>query len=154
MSTCQRFHRAEGQRRSTSLEPLLSQGLFRLIDVSAGVVETIRARNVRYVALSYMWGCSVADPTAAERRHHSQGLCGARTPDKHWTVNWSKVPETVKDAAALLRSMGERYLWVDALCIDQSDAVERQSIIAGMSAIYDKAILTIIAANGNRAEPG
>ena len=43
---------------------------------------------------------------------------------------------------------------VDAFCIDQSDATDKQIIVAAMSAIYSCAYLTIVAAAGEDAQAG
>ncbi|KAK4459670.1 HET-domain-containing protein [Cladorrhinum samala] len=74
-----------------------------------------------YVALSYVWGLE------------SGG-------------DW---PQTVQDAVELTAKMGETYLWVDRLCIDQSNAQEKQFLISKMDAIYEGAEFTIIAAAGD-----
>jgi hypothetical protein len=50
--------------------------------------------------------------------------------------------------------IGERYLWVDSLCIVQDDPQEKHGQIANMDAIYGNAILTINAAAGQDANAG
>lgn len=50
---------------------------------------------------------------------------------------------------SLVRSLGERYLWVDALCIVQDDEASKLQNIDRMAPIYPGAKLTIIAADGD-----
>lgn len=73
-----------------------------------------------YVALSYVWG----------------------PPSGQWT-------KTILDAVEVTKRMGEQYLWVDRLCINQSNLQEKQNLISRMDAIYDGAVFTIVAAAGD-----
>jgi len=50
--------------------------------------------------------------------------------------------------------MGERYLWVDALCIIQDDSMDKEWQIARMGSIYSSAVFTIVAACGVDADAG
>ena len=83
------------------------------------VVE-VRPWSERYVALSYVWG----------------------PPSGDW-------PQTILDAVKVTRRFGEQYLWVDRLCIDQSNLQEKQFLISKMDAIYNGAEFTIVAAAGD-----
>ena len=58
-------------------------------------------------------------------------------------------PRTVLDAVEVTKHLGEQYLWVDRLCIDQSNLQEKQFLISKMDAIYDGAEFTIVAAAGD-----
>lgn len=49
----------------------------------------------------------------------------------------------------LVQSIGERYLWFDALCIDQNDREHLRRQLEMMGAIYASAKLTIVAADGD-----
>ncbi|KAI0145680.1 heterokaryon incompatibility protein-domain-containing protein [Hypoxylon sp. NC0597] len=61
-----------------------------------------------------------------------------------------QVPEaaTVRDAIHVTRSLGLRYLWVDALCIKQDDEAEKATEISHMGQIYSGSVLNISAAAG------
>lgn len=50
--------------------------------------------------------------------------------------------------------MGERYLWIDALCILQENTHESREQIANMDAVYGSALFTIVAAQGSNATAG
>jgi len=53
--------------------------------------------------------------------------------------------QNILDAMRIVRSLGLRYLWVDALCIVQDDSSQKHRDIANMAKIYRNALLTIVA---------
>ncbi|KAE8444464.1 hypothetical protein EG329_000555 [Mollisiaceae sp. DMI_Dod_QoI] len=57
----------------------------------------------------------------------------------------SELPRTFRDAVAITRKLGYRYLWIDSLCIlqDSEDDWLRES--GKMAEVYSRAILTITA---------
>lgn len=66
-----------------------------------------------YTTLSYCWGPTTSQPplkTTKENVEH------------HYTnITFETLSTTYQDALSVTRSLGIRYLWVDALCIIQSD---------------------------------
>ncbi|PQE13222.1 Heterokaryon incompatibility protein [Rutstroemia sp. NJR-2017a BBW] len=111
-------------------EPI-QQG-FRVIDCTVDDPTLLGAQEqpwgIKYAALSYVWGTSSAD----------------REP-------W---PKTVLDAVAVTKELGLQYLWVDRLCINQSDDAEKAALISRMTTIYQEADITIVAAAGSGASYG
>ncbi|KAM7189313.1 Heterokaryon incompatibility protein (HET) domain containing protein [Naviculisporaceae sp. PSN 640] len=99
---------------------------FKVIDCTSATLEIreVSWGETPYVALSYVWGPS--------------------------TEKW---PPTIKDAAEVTRELGQRYLWVDRLCIDQDNVTEKMYLVQRMDRIYAGAELTIINAAGD-AETG
>ncbi|KAF1849782.1 uncharacterized protein K460DRAFT_275176, partial [Cucurbitaria berberidis CBS 394.84] len=93
--------------------------------------------NCRYVALSYVWG------KVEMLKHTCANSTFLRTPD---SLCKSDLPTTIRDAMSLVENMGEKYLWVDALCIIQDSLMMQQTQIAKMDQIYAKALFTIVAA--------
>ena len=103
----------------------------------------------RYLALSYVWGEStllsrrgVALKSNIERLGEEGGLAVL------------DLPRTIRDAIALTKELGERYLWVDALCIVQDDLEDVQRQTAAMDSVFSGAALTIAAAAGDDADHG
>jgi hypothetical protein len=91
-------------------------------------------QEMRWLALSYVWGSSAQTDDPAEYRE------GSHLP--------TKLPATIKDAISVTLQLGNRYLWVDEYCIDQSNDEHRFDQIKRMDQIYHGADLTIVAAAG------
>ena len=131
----------------SSLDMLLREGRFRVVDVTTNEIVTL-ACATRYVALSYVWGKSqdsyLATNHAAVQQFTSSTEYGQR-------LDLEEIPWTIRDGLDLVKSIDERYLWVDSLCISQHDAEDKAMIISEMSAIYGNAYLTIIATDGSDA---
>ncbi|KAK5657375.1 hypothetical protein OQA88_2945 [Cercophora sp. LCS_1] len=118
----------------------------RLLDISDE--ENVRlvptegqnlARATPYVALSYCWG------------KDGGNLCTHTTNlDEHMTgIPTVSLPQTVKGAILACRHLGQRYLWVDALCIVQDDLEDKTTQIPQMADIYSGALLVLSAAGSS-----
>jgi hypothetical protein len=99
----------------------------------------------RYSALSYCWG-------EVDNFKHERGNSAVLRRDGG--LKNAPLPKTVSDAILLIQSIGERYLWVDALCIVQDDPISSHEQISQMGSIYLMAIFTIVAAAGQDANAG
>ncbi|KAH8776319.1 heterokaryon incompatibility protein-domain-containing protein [Diaporthe sp. PMI_573] len=117
----------------------------RVIDVVQGCIIPTPS-NCRYLALSYVWG---QVPTFSLRRENFKNL---ETPGALWEYR-STTPKTISDAIQVTQRLGERYLWVDSLCIIQ-DSTQKSSQVLGMGNIYGAAVLTLVAAQGDHANAG
>jgi hypothetical protein len=96
----------------------------------------------RYVALSYVWGA--VDMVAATLENFvSLKERGSLGSGIHF-------PKLIQDAIELVRRLGERYLWLDRLCIVQ-DAEGKHRELAQMDIIYSHALLTIAAVDSKDA---
>lgn len=96
-----------------------------------------------YAALSYCWGGP--QPVTLTTLTRSDMLRGIAT---------STLPQTIQDAITVTRKLSLRYLWVDALCIIQDSASDRDAEIAKMDRIYQNAQLTISADSAERCQDG
>lgn len=115
---------------------------FRVIDTQEmSVIEPID--SVRYVALSYMWSC---DPDSNLQLEKSN----VDTFQAPGSLKKTAIPGIIADSIALCRDLGERYLWVDRLCIIQDDEIVKPNQINAMDIIYSLATFTIIAALNTR----
>lgn len=65
-----------------------------------------------------------------------------------------KLPRTIRDAVTVTRSLGIRYLWVDALCIIQDSQSDWRAEAPKMMNVYRNAYLTIAATVGDNADSG
>lgn len=126
------YQRMSRTMQYTRLNPAHSE--IRLVTVLPGVdgsqiqctIENMSLmRPPKYTALSYCWG----DPN--------------KTLDI--LVNDQPFPATTNLHAALSRLRDTKYttLWIDAICINQEDVVERSQQLFLMGSIYRKATTTV-----------
>ncbi|KAK8209356.1 heterokaryon incompatibility protein-domain-containing protein [Phyllosticta capitalensis] len=106
-----------------------------------------RTSTCRYLALSYVWG----SPTRPSIR-----LLTANQHEffRHGIFSQLHLGRTTSDAIDLCRALGERFIWIDRLCITQDDARTVQDIIPIMDVIFGNAVLTICDASGDDMEAG
>ncbi|KAI1427162.1 heterokaryon incompatibility protein-domain-containing protein [Xylaria sp. FL1777] len=116
-----------------------------LIDTSKSCIVPGRG-IVEYVALSYRWGTSKGFRMGTEGYNIEVVRQPRALAEAHIA---SILPASIADAIQLVRSIGERYLWVDAMCVDQSDKAHLGRQIEMMGAIYASAKLTIVATDGD-----
>lgn len=124
----------------------LAEVKVRLIDVHQRCLVSAPAA-CRYIALSYVWGRAKVLQTT---RSNVAALRKINGLDEFL----QDIPATIADSIDLVAMIGERYLWVDSLCIVQDDPQEKHNQIANMDAIYGNAVLTINAAAGQDANAG
>lgn len=100
-----------------------------------------------YVALSYVWGAVEQYKTLREHLDQLQQDGSLNNED-------IAIPRTIRDAIGLVPLLGQRYLWVDSLCILQEDGDELWDQIHNMASIYANASVTIVAGQGENADFG
>lgn len=144
---CERSH---GSRcRAVATGELNPQGHFRVIDVVDRRVLPAFGRNLKYFALSYVWGTfdvpqlTLRDSTS--RRLFTKGGL---------EIGFGDIPTTLEDAMKLTELLGYRYLWIDALCIFQDSATDQAMQIDKMHHIYEHSDLTIVCAAGSDSWSG
>jgi len=147
-----------------SKEAIFSNGGFRLIDVQDECLVQQTDANCDFVALSYVWGRrstilrknpdkpdEVPILLATNGNIEKLSLPKALSPDQ---VADAKIARTVLDAMDFTRALGQRYLWVDTLCIIQDNKPEKARLMGLMDDIYNNAVVTLIAADGSDADAG
>jgi hypothetical protein len=121
----------------------------RILDVSPenglSTIKLIEGRGSsgKYIALSYCWGGEQKKTLTTESR---EAFCDA--------ISLDILPQTILDAVHVTRSLGIKYLWVDALCILQDSQVDKQHEVAKINSIYKNAYATISAASAPSANAG
>lgn len=97
-----------------------------------------------YLCLSHCWG----KPAKALKTLQHNLL------DFKQEIAWSSLPKTFQDAIIITRSLHQRYLWIDSLCIvqDNKDDWRRESV--QMSEIYRNSYLTLAATSSKDSEGG
>ena len=117
----------------------------RLIEVapadSPGVPRLRSTKGLKgsYLALSYCWGSD--QPYVLTTKNYERFM-------KEICVKM--LPQTILDAIEVTKTLGFKYLWVDALCImqDSTEAAARDDMnqeLAIMAQIYMNAAMTIVA---------
>ena len=107
------------------------------------LVKTNSGMQAIYIALSYCWG------------HRPQTMTLKDTILRHSNrLPVEVMSKTCRDAILATYLLGYKYLWIDALCIIQNDANDRDSEIARMGDIYRYAVLTICAEGSPNAHTG
>jgi len=116
----------------------------RLIDVERWCVVT--AERHAYVTLSYVWGRQAVSESVQLTDDRADELAAP------YGLKRLRLPKTIVQAMELVRRLGEKYLWVDRLCINQSGNLGGiQDEMAEMAEIYAGAVLTIVAGQGKDA---
>jgi hypothetical protein len=107
--------------------------------------------DARYYALSYVWGqVKTSKLTKATR----DAFCRPGAFSTENPTDAVVIPKTVRHTMGLVKELGEKYLWVDSLCIVQDDANNFHAELRNMCGIYDRAYLTIVAATAWDADDG
>ncbi|GAW18703.1 hypothetical protein ANO14919_081840 [Xylariales sp. No.14919] len=119
---------------------------FRLIDTYEEKI-TEPDGPFSYVALSYMWKVGVDNNIKLEKGNADL----LATPQSLQQV---QLPNIITDAITLCRELGQRYLWIDRLCIVQDDEITKPGQINAMDTIYRSASFTIIGALNTRNDIG
>ena len=103
--------------------------------------------NTTYLALSYVWGIpqSCQNVKSMQKDLYNSGSISADD---------EAIPRTIQDAILLTANLGEKYLWVDSLCICQDETEKKTKQIMNMGNIYSQALFTIVAASGTNANAG
>lgn len=120
---------------------------FRVIDVLS--MKLVKPTVfVRFIALSYMWEIGNSECYVQLQKSNIGAL---ETPGGLTDI---PLPQIISDAISLCRDLGEKYLWVDRLCIVQDDEKSKHSQIHNMDTIYSSAYLTVILALNERGGKG
>lgn len=149
LDSCEEYYRRRNHNDRTHALDLLDVHDSTL-ELNSRVIDVVRGRIVqaprscRYVALSYVWGEKKRTVLSAENEEDLR---------KDRALALDMCHRTIWDAMVLCKAIGERYLWVDSLCIVQ-DTAEKHAQIQYMEEIYRGAVLTIAAAAGADADAG
>lgn len=103
--------------------------------------------SMPFCALSYVWGGVEGFRTTTANRAALELPGSLQQPQVS-----SQIPQTIKDAMRLVSLIGERFLWVDALCIQQDNSAMKRNQIMQMDIIYGHAMLTIVNLSGENAD--
>ena len=139
-----RFHapldRASKQIRLLTLAPSVNGKA--AITCTVEIVSLKATPCPRYEALSYCWG-DMKDTREITLRHRGPNLHSSE-PSADFEQRF-KVTANLHHALRRIRhKVQERRLWVDAVCINQNDPIERSHQVSFMRSIYKSAEETLI----------
>lgn len=114
----------------------------RLIESDKKIFVRYWKTQLRYATLSYCWGGSLSMITtkANKREHETTGI------DVH------NMPATFQDAIYIVKKLGIRYIWIDALCIVQDDQDDWEAESVAMCDVFAHSKVTICAAKCSSPE--
>ncbi|GKT78833.1 hypothetical protein ColTof4_11256 [Colletotrichum tofieldiae] len=99
--------------------------------------------DIQYAILSYCWGETNYKTTSENIEEHFV------------QIPLPKLPKTIQDAVEVTRALGLRYLWVDALCIQQDlGAEDIDERLKTMPEFYAGANIVIGAASASHSDAG
>lgn len=145
---CQNKH---GSRRAfRNLIKSTYFGVIDVIDMQLKPLPIVDGEPERYVALSYVWG-----QRSAGEKPYTTTRANIMTHIQHGGLEtaWGKLPRTIQEAILLVSRLGERYIWIDSLCIVQDSTSSWELNAKSMHLVYGNAHFTICAADGD-AEAG
>jgi hypothetical protein len=118
--------------------PLSGQFTLRVIDVEELCI-TEAPSPCHYAALSYVWG-KIRQPVLDSKNSSFLSAKGS--------LSKLNLPQTVKDAIYICKSLQLRYFWVDSLCIEQDSIAQTDYLVSHMHDIYKQAYITLVVAAG------
>jgi len=120
-------------------------GTFYAIDLVERCIKSVEPIE-RYVVLSYVWG-RAKQLRHVMSNHISLMSEGSLAPENYGAL----LPRTILDAMYLASRLGERYLWVDALCLVQ-DGPSFAKEVQNMDRVYSMAAWCLVAASARDAD--
>ncbi|KAH7348375.1 heterokaryon incompatibility protein-domain-containing protein [Rhexocercosporidium sp. MPI-PUGE-AT-0058] len=120
-------------------------------EIRLEIFHEVSFATPQYEALSYAWGCP--DHTDVALVCEAVDRRGKRTTRKHLDETMDELISTsrlgiARNLAVALRHLRypdrDRILWVDALCINQTDDAEKSREVHQMGSIYGKAQRVIV----------
>jgi hypothetical protein len=127
---------------------LRNEGDIRLVRIvqcgDGNIFCELRKANLQerpqYVAISYTWGPSTNE-------EHMRGM--SSDPSHPIICNDHQIMVTENLYGFLIRAaedtgLASRYMWIDSICIDQTDLLERTNQVNMMAAIYHSAVNVVV----------
>lgn len=106
------------------------------------MVETHEVNtDLTYATLSYRWS-NTTDFV----------LTTSNYEDYRSQIPQKSLPRTIREAIEICRSLGVRYLWVDALCVIQGDSDDFMQEVAQMGSIYANSVFTLEASDATDSQ--
>ncbi|EEU41198.1 uncharacterized protein NECHADRAFT_83370 [Fusarium vanettenii 77-13-4] len=156
---CERFHDDRCTRKLGIEDPFqetLNEPYFGVIDIeNENLVPLPFSQSGRllcfepYATVSYVWG------TKHSRQHATRiSTIQSRRKSGGLSAVIRELPKALRESIDLVRGLGIRYMWIDALCIVQDSSHSWNLNARAMHLIYGNSTITICAADGEDASTG
>jgi hypothetical protein len=150
LNLCEEHHQPTcGIQSRDHFEDMRSRPYFGVVDV-VDMKLTSLPPGSRYIALSYTWPDSSHPTRFTTKKGHVTSLQLPNGLDGYIKY----FPRAIRDSFDLLRHLGERYLWVDSICIVQDSKDSLELNLKMMDQVYGNAYFTICAADDPDATAG
>lgn len=128
------FHRCLSTHGLCMIEEEVPSLPSRILEIRDSWCRLIRTDNQKghYATLSHRWHVENMYKTTTSNLEEHQNL-----------VESSRLSHPIQTAIHFARTLGLKYLWIDALCIVQDSESELSKEISKMADIYGKSCLTI-----------
>ena len=121
----------------------------RLLDVGLGDASPIRlvpgeqceSYGGNYLTLSHCWGATPSDASWKTTLGKVKRFSTRIPPED--------LPRTFQEAVTITRNLGQRYIWIDSLCIIQDSTEDWEIESAKMAEVYSKSLCTLVAASAH-----
>ncbi|KAL0465247.1 HET domain-containing protein [Neurospora intermedia] len=99
----------------------------------------------KYATLSHCWGPPSKQPLTTTQ---------ATLSERMTRIPFEKLPQTFQDAVKICRSLRQRFLWIDSLCIVQDDEGDWAKEAALMASVYSYSYFTLAALDSKDSSGG
>lgn len=143
LTECQRVHRECDKHEISDLPTRLLE----VVHAEDGLIRLSETRDHKdnYAILSYCWG-GAQHTTLRESTLNTMMDVGG--------IPLSSLPKTIVDAILVTKTIGLRYIWVDALCIVQDSPLDMAEELGRMPQYYKNAYITLSADSAQSAREG
>ncbi|KAJ4304969.1 hypothetical protein N0V90_000497 [Kalmusia sp. IMI 367209] len=156
IKACERDHKDQFDMPESSLDfvnasrfrdlhnPSNRRRTIHVIDLLEKCISVIEP-STRYAVLSYVWGA--AEQLRLLTSNYSDLTSKGSLEMDHYGA---RIPRTIRDAMELTVRLGERFLWVDALCLVQDGPNFAEEVLR-MDRVYSEAIWCLVAGSAQDA---
>jgi hypothetical protein len=137
MDRCQNWHGSNCDSSAGAVLIGAPSGLL-CVDVERGCISLLPP-GARYCTLSYCW-LSKRVLTLTKATYDAFLVPGSLTKRE------AELPTVIADAIHFVKELGERWIWIDSLCIIQDDNDHKRHQIGQMDKVYGSSFLGIVAA--------
>jgi len=116
----------------------------RLVSVGLSDFEN-ESFQPEYITLSHCWGPPKVRPIMTTKGNLEERMTRICIDD---------LSKTFRDAVRVVRELGERYLWIDSLCIIQDDETDWATEAALMAEVYGQSYCTLAALSSRDSTDG